>query len=110
MADEPKSFAERLDIVFQRLDRLPPAAGPDEAFAQLAVTMNAVEDEYSGVPFNPDAPLASDGRMYPPRADYITRQADGSLTALTKGHRIEITPEGVLTIYSRRNGEVIYQR
>lgn len=107
---QPLSIGERLAIVYQRLDALPPASGPEEAYRNLADTMNVVEDEHSGVPFDPNAGLAYDGRMYPPRADYISREADGTLVALTKGHRIVAAPDGTLTIANRRDGREVYKR
>ncbi|WP_405674865.1 hypothetical protein OG292_03175 [Streptomyces sp. NBC_01511] len=110
MTDGILSLHERLNIVYERLTALPPATGPEEALRQLADTLTSVEDEHSGVPENPDPGLAFDGRMYPPRADYTTRQADGTLVAETRGNMIYASPDGALTITSKRNGETVYQR
>ncbi|MBB1260169.1 hypothetical protein [Streptomyces alkaliterrae] len=101
---------ERLALVYQRLRDLPPARTAEEALHQLDTTLTKVEDEHSGVPFNPNAGLASDGRMYFPREDFTTRHPDGSVTALTKGQVITAQPNGELTITSRRTGEVVYHR
>ncbi|MFD4392878.1 hypothetical protein [Streptomyces sp. NPDC058495] len=104
------SLQERLGIVYQRLTALPPAKGPEEALRQLAETLDSVEDEYSGVPRNPDSGLAFDGRMYPPRADYVRQEEDGRLVAVTKGNVIYAEPDGTLIITSRRTGEEVYRR
>lgn len=104
------SLHERLTLVYERLDALPTASTAEGAYRNLAHTLNEVEDEHSGIPFNPDAGLAYDGRMYPPREDYITRHRDGTLTALTKGQAITAHRNGALTITSRRTERTVYHR
>ncbi|MFJ6215079.1 hypothetical protein ACIQGZ_17345 [Streptomyces sp. NPDC092296] len=110
MNDGRLTHQERLAIVYQRLTALPPATGPDEALRQLADTLDSVEDEHSGVPRNPNPGLKPDGRMYPPRADFIHREEDGTLVALTRGNTIYAEPDGSLRITDRHTGETVYQR
>lgn len=62
------SKAKRLQKFLQRLQAAPPASSADEAFDLLAETLNAVEDEFSGVPNRPEL-WETDGRMYPPQED-----------------------------------------
>ena len=62
------SKAKRLQEFLDRLEAAPRASSVDEAFALLADTLNAVEDELSGVPFQPDN-WQTDGRLYPPKED-----------------------------------------
>jgi hypothetical protein len=57
-------FLEFLD----RLAKATPASSHAEARDLLERTLNQVEDEYSGVPFDPNN-WASDGRFYPPQDD-----------------------------------------
>ena len=59
------SKTERLRIFLERLEAATPADSGDEAFALLTNTLNAVEDELSGVAYNPLL-WQSDGRLYPP--------------------------------------------
>lgn len=111
MADEqPLSLPDRLKKLYERLDQLPPARNADEAFQQLATTLDQVEDEYSGVPRDPNPGLKFDGRMYPPREDFTERTEDGGLRATTRGNQINISPDGTTSILSRRSGEEVYRR
>ncbi|MEU5608104.1 hypothetical protein ACI2L4_01150 [Streptomyces sparsogenes] len=101
---------ERLAIVYQRLDELPPTRSAQAALDQLSTVLNQVEDEYSGVPRDPNPGLKFDGRMYPPRADFISHTPDGGLEATTKGNKIYLSADGQLRIDSRRTGETVYLR
>jgi hypothetical protein len=62
------SKGKRLKVFLEKLEAASPAISADEALALLAKTLNEVEDEHSGVEYNPDA-WKDDGRMYPPRED-----------------------------------------
>lgn len=60
----------RLEVFYERLQAAPPAETHDEAYELLCATLNAVEDEHSGVPNNP-ASWQTDGRLYPPQKDRV---------------------------------------
>lgn len=62
------SKAKRLREFLKRLEEAPPASCADEAFALLVTTLNAVEDELSGIPNHPEN-WKTDGRLYPPQED-----------------------------------------
>ncbi len=49
----PLSLKERLALVYQRLDQMPPPTTAQEAFDRLNTVLEEVEDEYSGVPKTP---------------------------------------------------------
>lgn len=111
--DRPRptmSTAERRAELYRRLDQLPPARNAREAMQQVGDTLDAVEDEHSGVKANPNPGLAWDGRMYPPRDDYITENPDGSLTAKTKGNVIDTTAGGGIRITKRPSGDIVYSK
>ncbi|MES4904606.1 MULTISPECIES: hypothetical protein [unclassified Streptomyces] len=101
---------ERLAIVYQRLEELGPTRSARAALHQLSTVLNQVEDEYSGVPRDPNPGLKFDGRMYPPREDFIHHTPDGGLEATTKGNKIYLSADGQLRIDSRRTGETVYLR
>ena len=69
------SKARRLQTFLQRLEAAPPASSADEALDLLAKTLNAVEDEFSGVACRPEN-WRTDGRMYPPQEDARVKRAD----------------------------------
>ena len=111
-AGQPRSIRERLDELYRRLGMLPRAGSPDEALRQLCDTLDEVEDAWSGVPKKtpPPPPSGFDGRMYCPMADFFLRCDDGGILALTRGHRIEIAPDGSLRIISKITGQTEFEK
>ncbi|MGQ0575992.1 MAG: hypothetical protein ACT4RN_17555 [Pseudonocardia sp.] len=101
---------QRLAELYRRLDTLRPARTAQEAIEQIASTLDQVEDEDSGVARDPNPGLKWDGRMYPPREDFITRHDDGSLTARTRGNVIDTTAGGAIRITTRDGAEVYRKR
>ena len=71
-----------------------------------------MEDEFSGVPRKdpPPPPNMPDGRMYPPLEDFTTQNADGSMSARTRGHRIELGADGSITIKNIKSGAVDFTK
>ena len=60
----------RLTLFYERLKAAPAAGTRDQAYALLSDTLNAVEDEYSDMPNNPQN-WQTDGRLYPPQTDRV---------------------------------------
>jgi len=105
--DEPLSKRLRLDFAFDRLTVAAPATDHDEALRLIAAILNAVEDEFSGVPYNPDEP-GSDGRMYPPdeRFRYKNWQRLGVRCYRQVAHATFIADKGALVIRSRTGSKL----
>jgi hypothetical protein len=116
MADNEPRFSkrERLNLVYNRLDNEQPAANHDEALTLIARVLNEVEDEFSGVPYNPDEP-GTDGRMYPPntRFRYKNWERPGIHCYRQVAHATFIAENGALEIRSRSGtelGNILYEK
>jgi hypothetical protein len=106
---EPKHL--RFAEFIRRLRALPPVSSPEEARVQIEETLNRVEDEYSGVPFDP-AHWRTDGRMYP-FDDDSAADVDGHLDVTayrSRGHETFIAKNGAFEIRDARSGEVVIEK
>jgi hypothetical protein len=97
----------RLALFLRRLQDAPPAGNADAALTLLADVLNAVEDEYTSIPFNPSRWL-DDGRMYPPQAD-SRRRVPGRVDLTryrSRGHNIWIGANGAIRIETLPDEEI----
>jgi hypothetical protein len=73
--------------------------------------MNCVEDDHSGIPYDPvPSPRENNGRMYPPFDDHVSFGPDGTLTAATRGHSINLGADGGITITTAPGGTVVFTK
>jgi len=85
--------------VFEAPECDSPATSHDEAFKLVANTLNRVEDEFSGVAFDPGKHL-DDGRLYPPQED-SRRDVPGRRDVIryrSRGHNTWIGSNGAIRI------------
>jgi hypothetical protein len=104
------SKTERFRIFLERLSAKTPAASTDGAVAMLSEILNAVEDEFSGIPCNPSLWM-SDGRMYPPQEDNF-RAIPKRLSlrrCRSKGHYIYFGQNGSIRIEAL-DGEILLDK
>ncbi len=74
MVDDRKlSKTERLKLLYEYLSQCEPATDYDSALALISATLMEIEDQYSGVPYDP-AEAGVDGRMYAPAERYRRAQ------------------------------------
>jgi hypothetical protein len=108
----PVPIQVRLQELYRRLRSAPAAKSAKEAMQQVEDTLNAVEDELSGVrrKIPPPPPNMPDGRLYAPLPDRITKRPDGTLVGETRGHTIEASPDGGITITNRKTGQIEFTK
>jgi hypothetical protein len=111
-APRQHSLRERVGELYRRLRLLPQATSGAQAFQQLCETLDQVEDEFSGVKKKspPPPPQSPDGRMYCPAEDHTVRRPDGSILALARGHRIEISADGRLKIVNKVTLQIEFEK
>lgn len=101
------SKAERTALFLKRLKQARKASTFDEAYTLLCDTLNKVEDEHSGVPYNIEQ-WRTDGRMYPPQMDNARPLEDypGMTRFRTLAHHVFISDKGAILIYNRRSESI----
>ena len=115
MSEKPArrlTLRQRLHELYRRLSSTSKASSSEAALRELGELLDHVENEFSGVPqpAKSPAPSEGDGRMYRPLEDHIVRHRDGSILALTRGHRIEIAADGSLRVVNKMTGQVEFEK
>jgi len=105
-----RSREQRLDEFFRRLAQRLPVSSAEDALAVLVSTLNEVEDELSGIPYNPES-WAMDGRLYPPLPD-SRRPVPGRPDLArwrSKAHNTYIRDNGALAIVRAPDGVIVFE-
>jgi len=99
--------ANRSSLFLKRLKKARKASTFDEAYTLLFDTLNKVEDEYSGAPYNIEQ-WRTDGRMYPPQMDNARPLEDypGITRFRTLAHHVFISDKGAILIYNHRSKSI----
>lgn len=104
------SKAERFQEFLRRLAQAPTADSFEAGYSLLSMTLNEVEDELSGILFNP-ATWRSDGRMYPPQLDnarVVPERAD-LVRFRSRAHNTFIGENGSIEIQDL-SGQVLFNK
>jgi hypothetical protein len=103
------SKEERFAEFLRRLALLPRARNISEAREQLERTLNQVEDEMTGIAYDPTQ-WQSDGRMYPPQDDSLRLTRNPAVLCFrSKGHRTYIAQGGAIEIHEVF-GKVVFSK
>jgi hypothetical protein len=95
------SKRERIELVLRAITDAHPFESLDDARAALERVMRQVEDEYSGIPEDPqaDEKTVSDGRMYPPTDRREIKQGCKSVRTFRHvGHKTSFGMNGSILI------------
>ncbi len=101
----------RLQLFYERLHAAPAANTHDESYVLICATLNAVEDEHSGVPHNPDN-WQTDGRLYPPQPDssYAVDGFPNVVRYRSFGHNTYIAINGAIEVKVVATNEVDFKK
>ena len=105
------SRKERLKEFMRRMKALEPKSTFDDAYEMLCDTLNEVEDEFSGVPYDPEK-WRTDGRLYPPQSDAFRDCEDhpSVVRMRTRGHNVFIASNGAIEIKALHGDGVIFEK
>ena len=105
------SQSVRLQELFVRLGSRPPFTSFAEAYETLVSTLEAGEDELTGIPNNPQN-WKTDGRLYPPqRDDWFEVPGHSGITRMrTKAHNVFIASHGAIEIRTVKTDQVVFSK
>ncbi|WP_435011208.1 hypothetical protein P12x_002509 [Tundrisphaera lichenicola] len=102
MSGPTRPKGTRLAEFYRRLQAAPAASSAAEAYQQVCDILNAVEDDLTGIPFDPSLWM-TDGRMYPAQADSV-RSVPGHPNLIryaSRGHDVVVASNGAIQIRVR---------
>ncbi len=111
MPEQNTKKGARLTEFFRRMLEASAAGNSGEALGLITETLNAVEDEHSGVPNDPTGPRA-DERMFPPIERYhFAIEGRPDLDGYRqKGHDTIIAGNGAILIRVRNTMKTIFEK
>ena len=117
MSIELPSKAQRLQEFYRRLYAAPPAKSFEEAVFQMTAILNAVEDEYTLIPYDaaaaiPTNKLDTKGRMYPPELANFRAVAGQSHVKRYRHayHQTFIAANGSIQVRVADSGSIVFSK
>ena len=100
-----------MKMLLERLMKAPLCRSHDEAYALVSRELNAIEDEYSGGPSEPEK-WESDGRLYVPQRDNASLSPGhrGVIRYRSRSHWIFAADNGALLIQEIPTDRVVLER
>ena len=101
---------QRIQEIFRRMEAAPAASDLVSALDLLSRTIDAVEDELTNTPNNPDN-WAADGRIYPPQFDNArqVKGCPGVTRFRSRSHNPYIAANGAIEVQTLEQ-EVIFSK
>jgi hypothetical protein len=99
----------RLQEFFARLERHRPFTSFEDAFQSMVATLEAVEDELTGIP-NCPSNWRVDGRLYPPQEDHWHSVRPGVTRMRTKEHNVFVADNGAMEIQEVTSNLVVLSK
>jgi hypothetical protein len=101
--------SERLNEFYERFGKAPRSSTSEEAYNSLVTILNTVEDELSGIAYDP-MHGRNDGRLYPPQMDSIRDVPDKPFVKRFRStwHNTFIGINGSVEICDILKGEVVF--
>src|SRR5690606_6750703 len=101
---------ERFQEFLKRLSAAPPAGSGSDALTLLREMLNAVEDQLSGIAYQPEQ-WQNDGRIYPPQEDNArdVPGRDDLVRYRSRGHSTWIRNNGAIEIRDH-TGTVVFSK
>ncbi len=100
---------ERVAIFLKRLRKARAVATSAAAYTLVCETLNEVEDEYSGVAYNPSAWL-DDGRRYPAQEDQAQALSGGVTIYRHRGHKTYLADNGAIVIWDIFQEAIVFSK
>jgi hypothetical protein len=106
-----KSKSERLKEFQCRIEQSPNCGSFDDGRDLVTKTLNEVEDEMSGTPYDPSA-WEHDGRMYPPQDDsiYLVEGYPEVKRLRSRFHNTFIGTNGSIRIVDTKSKQVVVDK
>jgi hypothetical protein len=98
----PRTVSPRFALFYERLGEQASSPTAEHALGRIRTALAEAAAELRGIlREQPRSPNILAGRLYPPFDEFVAHNPDGSISARTRGHYIEIGNEGSIRIIDR---------